>query len=82
MKQAVVSLFDFSLGIGIQIGDERYNLINGNAEGILQMIHNYDVDEIILVGPKVITSKYARDLKNIDMTHYNNRKYIITTVEG
>ena len=82
MKQAVVSLFDFSLGIGIQIGDERYNLINSNAEGIIQMIYNYDVDEIVLVGPKVITAKYERDLKQIDMTHFNNKNYKITIVEG
>ena len=80
MKQAVVSLFDFSLGIGIQIGDERYNLINGNAEGIIQMIYNYDVDEIVLVGPKVITAKYERDLKQIDMTHFNNKNYKIIPV--
>lgn len=82
MKQAIVNLFEFSLGIGIQIGEERYNLVGGNAEGIIQMIHNYDVDEIVLVGPKVITSKYERDLKKVNMKNYSNKNYKITTMEG
>lgn len=82
MKQAIVNLFDFTLGVGIQIEDERYNLSKASANGILQLIHNYNVDEIVLVGPKVITEKYEKDLKQVDMTQFNNKKYKIVKVEG
>ncbi len=81
MKQAFVNLFDFTLGIGIEINDERYNITEGSASNILEFIHNYNVDEIVLAGPNVITKKYKQDLEKADMSEYNNRKYIITTME-
>lgn len=81
-KQAIVNLFEFSHGISINMGNEAYKLYNCNAEGILQMICNYDIDEIVLVGPKVITSKYERDLKELNMLHFNNTNYKITSMEG
>ena len=82
MNIAYVNLFEFSLGIGIQIGEERYNLINGNAESILQMIQNYDIDSLILVGPEAITEKYEKDLNNIMKSDYSKYKNIkITCVE-
>jgi hypothetical protein len=79
---AIVNLFEFSLGITIVLEDEAYNIKNGNAESIIQMIHEYDVPWIMLVGPSVITEKYKRDIEKIDMTHYGNRKYDIVCVEG
>lgn len=82
MRKAVVDLFNFSLGIRIDIDNESYNIVRGNAKSILEMIHCYNIDEIVLVGPKIITSKYEKDLKEMDMTDFNNKKYIVTTVEG
>lgn len=81
MKRAYVNLFEFSLGVGIDIGDERYNLVNANADGILQMIRNYDVDELVLVGPKIITNKYERDLKQLTLKDYGFDKLNIICME-
>lgn len=80
-KVAYVNLFEFSMGIGIQIGDERYNLVNCNSEGILQMIENYDIEEVVLVGPKIITSKYEKELMELSMTQFN-KNYKIKSMEG
>lgn len=80
-NQAVVNLFEFSHGITINIDNKDYKTFNCNPEGIARMLNDFDIDEVVLVGPKVITSKYERDLMDISLTNYN-KNYKITSMEG
>ena len=82
MNKAYVNLFDFQLGISIQIGNESYRLINGNPEGVLQMVKNYDVDELVLIGPNVITDRYEKAIKVDLMSKYNCENLKIIKMEG
>ena len=86
MKKIICMIrpFEAEQKLYVSEDDNRLDIVSAPIDNlndtILALVEKYNTTQVDFVGPKTYNQQIANELKDINVTKYNNRKLVVNVI--